>query len=96
VVMVGLEGAKIEEAAKEILLTLKAIKQDADKFGGCLGVLSKHVNNAKNMMDNVNNEYTKLSTKIDRVEMLEGPKNNVKSQISKVKTETQNAKLFEK
>jgi len=106
VVMVGLEGAKIEEAAKEILATLKGIKQDADKFGGALGVLSKHVNNAKNMMDNVNNEYTKLSVKIDRVEMLEAPDQNLKSSAQggsasggkneNLKSGTQNAKLFEK
>ncbi len=77
VVMVGLESAKIEEAAKEILLALKGIKQDANKFSKNLGVLSRHVNNAKNMMDNVNTEYMKLSTKIEQVDMLEAPATKV-------------------
>lgn len=79
IVMIGLEGARIEEATREILSTLKGIKQDSEKFGRGLGVLSKHVTNAKNMMDNVNNEYTRLSTKIDRVDLLEAPQN--KTQI---------------
>lgn len=74
VVMIGLEGAKIEDAAKEILNALKGIRQDADKFGKNLSILSRHVNNAKNMMDTTNNEYMKLSTKIDQVDMLEAPK----------------------
>jgi len=78
VVMIGLEGTKIEEATKEILATLKGIKQDSEKFGKGLSVLSRHVSNAKNMMDNVNNEYTRLSSKIDRVDMLEASPQSVK------------------
>lgn len=77
VIMIGLEGAKIEEATREILATLKGIRQDSGKFGKCLGVLSRHVGNAKNAMDTVNNEYTRLASKIDRVEMLEAPKTKV-------------------
>lgn len=73
VVMIGLEGTRIEEATREILATLKGIKQDSEKFGQGLGVLSRHVNNAKNMMENVNNEYSKLSGKIDRVDSLKAP-----------------------
>jgi len=78
VIMIGLEGTKIEEATKEILVTLKGIKQDSEKFGKGLSVLSRHVSNAKNMMDNVNNEYTRLSSKIDRVDMLEASPQSTK------------------
>lgn len=70
VIMIGLEGKKIEEASQKILETLKAIQQDAIRFGGELDVLTKHVTNAKNTADRVNNEYAKLSGKIDDVRLL--------------------------
>lgn len=72
IIMVGLESAKIEKASKEILRTLKSIQQDAGRFGGNLAVLARHITNAKNSMDNISNEYVKLSTKIDSVNLL-GP-----------------------
>lgn len=71
IIMVGLESAKIEKASREVLRTLKAIQQDADKFGGNLGVLARHVTNAKNAMDNISHEYVKLTTKINSVNLLE-------------------------
>lgn len=70
VIMIGLEGKKIEEASQKILETLKAIQQDSVRFGDQLGVLTSHVTNAKNTIDRVNTEYTKLSGKIDDVRLL--------------------------
>ncbi len=71
VVMIGLEGAKVAEASKKILKTLKAIEQDSKNFGQTLSVLSGHISNAKNAMDRVNNEYAKLASKIDNIKLLE-------------------------
>lgn len=70
VIMIGLEGKKIEEASQKILETLKAIQQDSVRFGDQLGVLTTHVTNAKNSVDRVNTEYSKLSGKIDDVRLL--------------------------
>ena len=39
------------------------------------------MNNAKNMMDNVNNEYSKLSGKIDQVDLLKAPAGGEKEKI---------------
>jgi len=47
IIMIGLEGAKIEEASKKILEGLKAIQQESMKFGEELGTLSSHIDHAK-------------------------------------------------
>ena len=70
VILIGLEGKKIEEASQKILETLKAIQQDAGRFSDQLGILTTHVTNAKNTIDRVNTEYAKLSGKIDDVRLL--------------------------
>ncbi|MFC1612797.1 DNA recombination protein RmuC [Patescibacteria group bacterium] len=70
VIMIGLEGKKIEAVAQQILQTLSAIKVDNDKFSKHLGVLTSHITHAKASVDTVNNEYSKLSGKIDDVRLL--------------------------
>lgn len=70
VLMIGLEGKRIEENARRILDTMRAIQKDNEKFGEQLGVLGTHMNNAKNALDRVGNEYAKLSGKIDDVRLL--------------------------
>lgn len=70
VILLGLEGKRIEEASKKILELLNAIQGDARKFGDHLGVLNTHITNAKSSLDRVNTEYGKLSGKIDQVKML--------------------------
>jgi chromosome segregation ATPase len=68
--MIGLEGKKISEASKRILETLNVIQQDARKFGQSLSVLNRHITNAKNAMEGVDSEYSRLSSKIDGVKSL--------------------------
>jgi len=70
VIMIGLEGKKIEAAAHQILQTLSAIKMDNDKFSKHLNTLTGHITHAKASIDTVNNEYSKLSGKIDNVRLL--------------------------
>lgn len=65
IIMQALENEKIEEKAKEVLVALRSIQQDALKFGDNLSVLNKHVTNAKNTMDTVNSGYARLGTKIE-------------------------------
>lgn len=73
-IMIGLEGAKMEEASKKILETLKGIRQESGKFESNLSVLDRHITNAKNSMDSVSSQYSKLSSKIDGVKFLKEPK----------------------
>lgn len=70
VLLLGMEGKKVEEASRKILETLRAIQSDAMRFGDTLGVLTTHVTNAKAAVDRVNTEYGKLSGKIEDVRLL--------------------------
>jgi len=70
VIMMGMEGKRIEEQAKRILELLIAMQQDAGKFGEVLGIVTTHVTNAKNAVDRANTEYARLAGKIDQVRLL--------------------------
>lgn len=70
-IMLGLEGRRVEELSRQILATLRIIQQESTKMGTNLGILNKHINNAKNTMDTVNSDYMRLSNKIDNVRSLE-------------------------
>ena len=71
IIMIGLEGAKIEEASKKILGGLKAIHQESMKFGEELSVLTSHVDRAKGASERVHSRYGKLVGKIDGLRLLE-------------------------
>lgn len=64
IVMIGLEGAKIEEASKKILEGLKAVKNSSKEFEDELGTLSTHVNNAQSTLQRVKSKYEELDSKI--------------------------------
>jgi DNA recombination protein RmuC len=70
VVMMGLERTKLQEEAQRIWELLKAVQQETQKFGTTMGVLNRHVTNAKNTMDSASSEYTKLASKVDQVKLL--------------------------
>lgn len=70
IIMLGLKGQEIQQEAKQILKVLSAVQKDAEKLGGVLDVATGHINNAKNAIDRVNNEYAKLAGKMDQVKLL--------------------------
>jgi DNA recombination protein RmuC len=71
VVMMGLERSKLQEQAQRIWEILKGVQQESVKFSETLGVLDRHVTNAKNAMDTVQTGYGKLAGKLDQVKLLE-------------------------
>jgi DNA recombination protein RmuC len=71
IIMMGFEGAKIEEASKKILNGLKAIQQESLKFGDELQVLGGHIDNAKKASERVSNRYERLSGRIDHLGLLD-------------------------
>lgn len=71
VVLMGLERGKLQEQAQKIWDILKGVQQETDRFGDTLGVLARHITNAKGAMDMVNTSYSKLTGKIDQVKLLE-------------------------
>lgn len=70
VIMMGMEGKRVEAQAKQILEVLIAMQQDATRFGDVLGTVTTHVTNAKNSVDRANIEYARLAGKIDQVRLL--------------------------
>ncbi|OGL78245.1 hypothetical protein A3J43_03260 [Candidatus Uhrbacteria bacterium RIFCSPHIGHO2_12_FULL_54_23] len=70
VIMMGMEGKRVEAQAKQILEVLVAMQQDAGRFGDVLGIVTTHVTNAKNAVDRANIEYARLAGKIDQVRLL--------------------------
>lgn len=63
-ILMSFEGKKIEERAKTILSSLRAVKTESDKFGEALRILTRHINDTKNTADLVNNRFANLSGKI--------------------------------
>ncbi|MFA6027761.1 MAG: DNA recombination protein RmuC [Patescibacteria group bacterium] len=70
VILMGMQGKKIEEASKKIFMALQSITKDSAKIGDDLGVLNTHLNNAVGAMHRVNDNYIKLNGKIDQVQLL--------------------------
>lgn len=85
IILLGLEGAKIEEASKKILEGLKAIQQESMKFGDELSILTSHIENAKKSSERVTSRYLKLSGKINNLGFFELEESNHKSDTSKIK-----------
>jgi len=71
VVLMGLEGQRIEETAKRILQALDALRQDAGRLGEDLRLLNTHVNNARTALERVNNDFVQLTTKIEGIRQLQ-------------------------
>lgn len=63
-ILMSFEGQKINEKAKEILTSLRAIQKDYGKVEEDLGVLQKHLNSAYNKMGDVFSSFGKLGGKI--------------------------------
>lgn len=69
-ILMSFEGQKIEDRAKEILASLRAIQKDFEKAQDNLGILQKHLTNAYNMMGNVFNSFGSLGQKISSTQSL--------------------------
>ena len=69
-ILIGLEGKKVESRAKEILIAIRAIKEDSGKFSDSLKTLTSHLTNAKNKADEVNKHFEKLDDKLGSLSRL--------------------------
>jgi DNA recombination protein RmuC len=71
VILMGLERSKLQEQAQKIWEILKGVQQESIRFGDTLGVVGRHVTNAKSAMDTAFAGYEKLNGKLDQVKLLE-------------------------
>jgi len=69
-IILGLEGRKMEEKTKFILQLLKTLRVDAAKVGDALSILTKHIKNAYFTADDVNAKFTRLSSKIESAQLI--------------------------
>ena len=71
----------MNELARQVLNLLSALKQDSDKFSGTLSVLTKHVTNAKNQVDLVNEHFRTLASKVERAQSMQIEEKKVASEL---------------
>ena len=71
ILLLGMEGLKIEQSSRKILKLLAGIQQDAKRLGDTIGVATTHITNAKNAIDRVNNDYAGLTTQFNNVRLLD-------------------------
>ncbi|MBI4458096.1 DNA recombination protein RmuC [Candidatus Uhrbacteria bacterium] len=71
VILMGMERNRLHEQAQKIWDILKGVQQETVRFGDTVGVLARHITNAKSAMDTVQSGYAKLNGKIDQVKLLE-------------------------
>jgi len=65
VIMLGLEGKRIEEASRRIIQTLCALRQDASKVTNDIKILNSHINNAKSATERLNSDFLNMVGKIE-------------------------------
>lgn len=73
-ILMSFEGQKIEEQAKQILQTIRAVQKDYVKVEDNLGILGRHLTNAYNQMSNVTSSFTLLGQKLSSTRTFEEKK----------------------
>lgn len=66
----GLEKVRIEENVQKVWELLSGLQQETSKFGDSLSVLGTHLKNAGNQMEKVSGEYSKLTTRFEKIRNL--------------------------
>ncbi len=84
IILLGLEGVKIEEGAKKILEGMKAAQQEAMKFEEEFSVLISHIEHTKNSSDKTQARFLKLLGKIERLGEIELTEEFSKPDIPKI------------
>lgn len=70
ILLMGLQGKRIEEAAQRILMAIQTIDRDAKKFGETLNLINTHFTHARANLEKLNTQYSQLSTQIDQTKLL--------------------------
>lgn len=66
-ILMGFEGQKISQKAQEILSGLKSVQKEYEKMEENIGILSKHIHNSYQMINQVHVSSAKLGQKIINV-----------------------------
>lgn len=80
-ILMSFEGQKIEQQAKKILQTIRAVQKDYLKVEDNLSVLGRHITNAYNQMSNVLGSFALLGQKLSSTQNLEEGKREDDKQL---------------
>ncbi len=75
IILVALEGKRLEMAGREIMNLLNALRQDGQRLSEQLRILTNHLTNAKNSLDRVNHEVNHLCDHLENSRFLESSEN---------------------
>jgi DNA anti-recombination protein RmuC len=94
-ILIGLEGKKVESKAQEILAAIRSIKEDSNKFSDFLRILTRHITNAKNSIDEVNRSYERLENRLGSLDSIPQEKDPLKiiATPSQIKTDIEKEDL---
>jgi len=81
-ILMSFEGQKIEKRAQQILSAIRAVHKDYSKVEDNLSILSRHLQNAYNQMNNVASGFTQLGQKLTATQSLG---EDVKEEAKKIK-----------
>ena len=70
-ILMSFEGQKIEDRAKQILTSIKAMQKDYGKVEENLGLLGRHLNNASSQFGNLTDGFNKLGQKLNSTKNIE-------------------------
>ena len=70
VILMGMQGQKIEEASKKMMEMFQAVGRDTEKFGEELGVMGRHLTNAKGSYERLEKGFNKLTDRVDQVKLI--------------------------
>ncbi len=70
VLMVGFQRERINEQAEQILKAISGLRQESEKFHSNLGVLTRHITNAKSTLDLVGSSYDRIHNRIEEISTL--------------------------
>lgn len=87
VVLMGLEGQRIEETARRILQALDGLRQDAGRLGEDLRLLNTHLNNARTALERVNSDFVQLTGKIEGMRQLQPRADETRGKLSPTSSE---------
>jgi DNA recombination protein RmuC len=86
ILLLGLQEKKVAESAQKILQVLGSIRREAENFGEELGVVSRHITNAKSAMDRTTTQYQQLSSRIESIRMLREAGEEISSEMDRLES----------
>lgn len=74
VIMMGMQGKKMEEATRQIIAAIHGIQKDTQRFAETLQTLNTHITHSKSTLERANSDFVKLGGKIERLDAMDETK----------------------